>query len=41
MVPRYLDFVDELPKTPTAKIRKIDLRARGITDTTWDRNAAR
>lgn len=41
MVPRYLEFVDELPKTPTAKIRKIELRTRGVTETTWDRNANR
>jgi crotonobetaine/carnitine-CoA ligase len=37
MVPRYIDFLDELPKTPTAKIRKQALRDRGITPTCHDR----
>jgi len=30
----------ELPKTPTNKIQKTDLRAEGITPATWDREAA-
>jgi crotonobetaine/carnitine-CoA ligase len=37
LVPRYIDFVDELPHTPTGKIQKFDLRDRGVTATTWDR----
>jgi crotonobetaine/carnitine-CoA ligase len=37
MVPRYLDFVAELPKTPTGKILKYPLRERGLTASTWDR----
>jgi len=40
MVPRYLEFVDALPRTPTDKIAKHELRAvgrRGLTATTWDR----
>jgi carnitine-CoA ligase len=37
MVPRYLEFVAELPKTPTGKIQKYELRGRGITGQTWDR----
>ena len=37
MVPRYVDIIDVMPKTPTGKIRKIELREKGITDTTWDR----
>ena len=40
MVPRYVDVVDMLPKTPSGKITKVDLRARGVTPTTWDREAA-
>ncbi len=40
MVPRYLEFVSELPKTPTGKIQKFPLREKGITDATWDREAA-
>jgi crotonobetaine/carnitine-CoA ligase len=39
MVPRYLEFLDALPKTPTEKILKSDLRAAGITESTWDREA--
>ena len=33
-------FVPALPKTPTNKIQKSDLRAQGITADTWDREAA-
>jgi len=39
-VPRYLDFVDALPTTENGKVRKSELRARGITSTTWDREQA-
>ncbi len=39
MVPRYLEFAGELPKTPTGKIQKYALRERGITAQTWDRVA--
>jgi crotonobetaine/carnitine-CoA ligase len=28
MVPRFVEFLDELPKTPTYKIRKVELRER-------------
>ena len=37
MLPRYIDFVEELPKTATGKIQKFALRERGLTPTTWDR----
>jgi crotonobetaine/carnitine-CoA ligase len=37
MVPRYVDIVDALPKTPTEKVEKYRLAARGLTTTTWDR----
>jgi crotonobetaine/carnitine-CoA ligase len=37
MVPRYLDFVEELPKNHVNKILKQDLRDRPVTDATWDR----
>jgi len=40
MIPRYIRLVDELPKTPTAKIQKTSLREWGITPDTWDREAA-
>lgn len=36
-VPRYLRFVDELPKTPSEKIRKVALREDGVTADTHDR----
>ena len=37
MLPRYIDFVQQLPKTATGKIQKFVLRERGLTATTWDR----
>jgi len=40
MVPRYIRIVDELPKTPSAKVLKADLRRAGVTGDTWDREAA-
>jgi acyl-coenzyme A synthetase/AMP-(fatty) acid ligase len=40
MIPRYIRVLDELPKTPSAKVRKAELRAEGITADTWDREAA-
>lgn len=36
MAPRYIRFVDELPKTPTQKTEKFRLRQDGITTDTWD-----
>lgn len=36
-VPRYLRFVDELPKTPSQRVQKAKLRAAGITRDTHDR----
>jgi crotonobetaine/carnitine-CoA ligase len=36
-VPRYVRLVDELPKTPTARVRKVELRDVGITPDTYDR----
>ena len=39
-VPRYVEFVTALPKTPTEKIQKAKLREAGITPATWDREAA-
>ncbi len=40
MVPRYIRFVDALPKTPTERVQKVKLRDEGITADTWDREAA-
>jgi crotonobetaine/carnitine-CoA ligase len=36
-VPRFVEFVAELDKTPTGKLRKQDLRDAGVSDATWDR----
>lgn len=38
-VPRFLRFVDELPKTPSQRVQKAKLRERGITPDTVDRIA--
>ena len=40
MIPRYIDFSDAIPQTPTGKMQKYKLREKGITPTTWDRVAA-
>ena len=40
MVPRYFDTLAELPRTPTEKVRKKELRERGVTASTWDRKKA-
>ena len=37
MVPRYVEFVDALPKTPTGKVRKVELKTDWLSRTTWDR----
>ncbi len=39
-VPRYVAFLDALPKTQTQKVKKQDLRAAGVEGSTWDRLAA-
>jgi carnitine-CoA ligase len=39
-VPRYIRIVEELPKTPTAKVQKVPLRQEGLVAGTWDREAA-
>jgi carnitine-CoA ligase len=38
-IPRYLRVVDELPKTPSQKIRKAVLRTEAIDASTFDRQA--
>ncbi len=37
-VPRYLRVMDALPKTPTERVRKVELREDGITPDTFDRS---
>jgi carnitine-CoA ligase len=39
MIPRFIEFTDALPKTPTEKVRKVALREAGITPLTWDASA--
>jgi crotonobetaine/carnitine-CoA ligase len=39
-IPRYLEFVDALPLTENGKVQKYVLRERGVTPSTWDREAA-
>ncbi len=39
-VPRYIEFVAELPSTPTGRVQKFKLRERGLTEHTWDARAA-
>jgi crotonobetaine/carnitine-CoA ligase len=39
-VPRYIQVVASLPRTPTNRVQKFMLRQDGINDETWDRVAA-
>ncbi|OWU81983.1 AMP-binding protein [Phaeobacter sp. 22II1-1F12B] len=39
MVPRYVRVMESLPKTPSAKVLKHELRREGVTPETWDREA--
>jgi carnitine-CoA ligase len=36
-VPRYIDIVDELPRTKNGKVQKYKLKERGVSGSTWDR----
>ena len=38
-IPRYVEFVDALPKTETHRIQYAVLKAKGVTPETWDREA--
>ena len=37
-VPRYLEFVDELPLTENGKVKKYMLKEWGVSPETWDRD---
>jgi crotonobetaine/carnitine-CoA ligase len=40
MVPRYVEFFGELPKTAaTGRVRKVELKSKLITGSTWDAEA--
>jgi crotonobetaine/carnitine-CoA ligase len=36
-VPRYVEFMESLPKTPTERVQKYLLKQAGVTPNTWDR----
>lgn len=36
-VPRFVEFMDSLPKTPTERVEKHKLKQAGITENTWDK----
>jgi carnitine-CoA ligase len=36
MVPRYFELIEALPKTPSMRVQKFDLRTRGNGPQTWD-----
>ena len=38
-VPRYVEALDELPKSATGKIQKELLRQSGVNEATWDRES--
>jgi len=37
MVPRYIDVVEEIPRTETLRIIKTQMKRQGVTERTWDR----
>ena len=37
MIPRYVEFKEDLPRTPTGKVEKYKLKEEGITSRSWDR----
>jgi len=39
-MPRYIEFREELPRTPTGRVQKYQLRDEGKTPTTWDSEEA-
>ena len=36
MVPRFVELRKELPRTPTMKIKKAELKLQGNNQATWD-----
>lgn len=39
-VPRYIEFREDLPRNPVGRVLKYELRDDGVTEATWDREAA-
>jgi crotonobetaine/carnitine-CoA ligase len=40
MVPRFVRFMEKMPKTPSERVEKYKLREEGVTPDTWDREKA-
>ena len=40
MIPRYIDVVDDIPRTGTLRAIKTEMKKQGVTDRTWDRELA-
>jgi crotonobetaine/carnitine-CoA ligase len=36
-IPRYIEIMDDLPRTENGKVQKYKLRERGVTEATWER----
>ena len=39
-IPRYVEFRADLPRNPVGRVLKYQLRDEGVTEATWDREAA-
>lgn len=39
-LPRYIEFREELPRSPVGRVLKRELRDEGVTPTTWDLDAS-
>ncbi|MCP4576623.1 MAG: ATP-dependent acyl-CoA ligase [Deltaproteobacteria bacterium] len=37
MIPRYIDIVEEIPRTGTLRAQKAGMKKQGVTEKTWDR----
>ena len=37
MIPRYIDMVEDIPRTGTLRSQKAGMKKQGVTDRTWDR----
>jgi len=40
VIPRYIEFIEDMPKTPTERVKKYELKKLGISENTWDREKA-
>jgi crotonobetaine/carnitine-CoA ligase len=39
-LPRYIEFREQLPRSPVGRVLKRELREEGVTSDTWDAEAA-